>query len=417
LRLIFVCPVWSDQVMHEETFTWEQIIGKILARQPVDEFPTAAINQFADKFASWMEREKRPGEKPSNAREPDLKLPVPRWRGVPSASEVLAWSPNLRNAASRTDLETFCRHGALLGQIGRHPACFVRMEQGRKGRPSKYFETAVERVTYIVIARAAGLGPERIKGALEQDIKWSRLQFCSDARNFKYAVTRPLLFLLNCSQLDRNSLEDEYFKLSGYLDGSVVSTPAMDMALWRDVVRMYEKEATAKRSLGTVSAFTGGADLINRDLFLLRYYLSDKITSTSYLADFQDEKVERSKTIVEAIRRVAKTKPRPDRSADFDLLKPFILPNYAVEIEAFQCSSTSNGKVGARYIYKYRFRPRDEGITLLQQAASHLFWIARMSSWLEWIRPCSREPCQKYFYPFDLTQEYCDGHRPSRKRK
>ena len=106
----------------------------------------------------------------------------------------------------------------LFGEIGRHPSCIRTPGLGRpskdgssqdRGSRTIYLPSAFRRLHYILKAAAFGLGPEKIKTALEFEVPDYALEVCGNDKNIRCILTRPLVLLLNTgdpSHIDQDAI-------------------------------------------------------------------------------------------------------------------------------------------------------------------------------------------------------------------
>jgi hypothetical protein len=121
--------------------------------------------------------------------------------------------------------------------------------------------------------------------------------------------------------------------------------------------------------------------------------------------------------VIEAMRRVASLpkNAKPDAS-DIGLIKPYAIKGYFVDIQGVKTRATAKRK---RKIFRYRIEPKDSEMTLLQHAASHVLWLAKVPSKNDWIKqcPCKIESgrsgksriCGRFFTVYDPKTKYCNG--------
>lgn len=410
MPLHFSRTICFDRSVDEATFTWSQIINEICKRVLVhlshgQGDANLSPTEGADLLAATIDASKTYAE-------------TAMLRDMPLSSEMTAFlsgSPSWVASLGQSDLEDFCNHVGLLGPVGSHPSCLTRLNLGRiEGRPAVYLESAVERVIYVAFGRATGLGAEKIKGALKANIDWMGLAFCGDDRIFRYAVTKPLLGLLNCNQVDWDAALEIYYELSGYQNHRLgVLTPVLQRKMLDLYGRMPEKPNPAKRRKGAIPVYAGINRLAARDFFLFHHYLSDGIRADSYLADFKTADIQRAKMVLAALKRVAAAERGQETRTDLDLLETYHRTDYSVIVEPITCHSHDKEDGGSHFIYKYSFGPRDAGLTLLQQASSHLLWIIKAENGGKrfWLRRCKKirreKRCPRYFFPFD-SSEFCD---------
>ena len=256
LRLIHHAPICLDLPMSEQTFTWEQIIEKILQTlhahlisvfnaanhdpNPTNDLPSYKEADLLTRtlFASMTYR-----DLVSNG---TLQNPLADATTRPSLAEWVSCGPDLIPLLVLPDLERFCSRAGLLCKLdARHPTCQKRINRGKKGRPIRYLQSAADRIVYVLFARSTGLGPDKIKGALKADIEWMQLPYCTNDRIFKYAVTKPLLVLLNANEVTWKTVLTGYIGIVGPHNNSAgASTNTFMKTVWKHAASALKEESS-----------------------------------------------------------------------------------------------------------------------------------------------------------------------------
>ncbi|MGC9985064.1 MAG: hypothetical protein ABSF35_15730 [Polyangia bacterium] len=342
--------------------------------------------------------------------------------------------PLLRGLGGQFD-PRWNRNG-LFGEIGRHPSCIRTPGLGRpstddpsqdRGSRTIYLPTAFGRLHYILTATVYGLGPEKIKTALEFGIPDYALEVCGNDKNIRCILTRPLVLLLNARNLSNLDPHAIYKK---------IWNP------WQTTV-----SAKARKDEKARASLAPGSDLyaatLNRasfrDRIPLAVFLDQPASAEEYVADL---KLPEAQAVVDAMRRIASTdiknpeKPRDMLdNDDIRLVEHYARPGYEVKIQ--RCPPDGRlAEAGREHVvYHHEIcldwewqRRRPWPMTLLQHACSHLRFIIDERD--QWVRRChrgawnltpqhedTRERCPVFFAVYDRDQDprfcgtsYCKVH-------
>lgn len=326
------------------------------------------------------------------------------WEEI--VEKVRARFPSGRSSAAIDDpgLRRFCERHHLLGRVGRHPCCYIRVEQGSKGRSTKFFTAAVDRVEYVVRVRSGELGGEKIRGALEWNLRWYTATESGDETNFRFLLTIPLVLLLNCKKPDYERLQAVYAQVWGWSG----KTSQVLKRLRRKLARARSTSAKKKeRHRGALADpnilfFTHPE---SRHYLSLGSLLEPPSDAQSYLAEFREVDKEVIEKLIAAMRRVACRLPQ---KGDLARIARFAFKGYSIKIKGKACSPKTDKKDADHYIYKCAVKPDRVQMTLLQQTTAHLLRIFKKETITEWIKPCINfGRCGRFFTSRILTAQYC----------
>lgn len=274
----------------------------------------------------------------------------------------------------------------LFGAVGDQPRTVKVLGEGYgKGSHTRYSRKAIARLDYVATGAAAGLGPKRIKAALGAGIPREDLGICADLQTWRYALTLPLVLLLNGQVKDQDTerrrlLFDRIWRWTPASEKAYARLRTASPAVSRD--ELDDQFERAHRA---------------RDAFPLSLLLFPPwdAKSCDYFAGVAD-----AGPLLDAMRRIVSDPPSAP-PADYDLVEQRALKEYRVTITA------SGDK---HVVYTGEIDEPRRPMTMLEQAASHLLNIGDEID--RWVRICRRVrpeggTCGRFFALAHTDQTTC----------
>lgn len=270
----------------------------------------------------------------------------------------------------------------LFGSVGNLPSTIGHEGRGKgkgRGKVTVYREAALERLAYALHGTTSGTGIDRIKRALELEINPLLLGLCDSDKNFRYVLTRPLVFLLN--QKRPQSIN--------------ASTAYRQMWAWKRASdALLEKLSTGEPDLDAEELFEKSSKA--RNLIPLGFYIEPLCADQTeaqrlYTKDLKKMEKDSLNGLVDAMRRVATASAK---TGDLELIKKFSCDGYVIRVE--------RDDQGHRPVFSLAVdAPRP--LTLLEHAASHLLCVRKELRL--WLRKCSCTDCHRFYCVYDTDRD------------